>query len=267
MPAFLLGEKLAEKKMSNPTSMKDNRLVWVAGVNTGVGKTFLTRHSIQCLKEMGVKANALKPFCSGGMDDVRELASAQGLSEAEFSQINMRSFKDPITPAKAAELEGSELMLDSAIDWIQSKRQGHEVTLVEGAGGLLSPIGFCWSLLDLIRAVPGEIWVVARNQLGVLNHLLLTINVLRNSLGAKDGLQPEGMRDVSNIKVWMFDVDSAQKDQSCETNLEVISRFEPEIILEAVPFFDLQHADLQRVKINIQKKIKKHLSDFGKSIH
>lgn len=241
-------------------------MVWVTGVNTGVGKTFLTRHCVCCLQEMGISFNALKPFCSGGVDDVRELALAQGLSECEFNKINMKCFKEPITPAKAAELEGDELLLGETIDWIQSKRQGVEITLVEGAGGILSPLGFCWSLLDLIRALPGEVWIVAKNQLGVLNHLLLITNVLRNAFELRSGTRNVGLIQLPTIKVWLFDVPPSEKDESRSSNSEVFKRFEPRVAVEEVIFFDSQSVVVQQHIISFQKKIKKHLSKIKKSI-
>src|SRR5204863_9530096 len=55
----------------------------------------------------------------------------------------------------------------------------HEVTLVEGAGGLLVPVGPGWTIADLAAALGLPLVVVARPGLGTVNHTLLTLEAAR----------------------------------------------------------------------------------------
>ncbi len=246
--------------------MNQNKLIWITGVNTGIGKTFLASLAANCLQEMGVKFNILKPFCSGGMEDVEILGRAQKIDPANYSEINQMCFKASVTPALAAEMEGKQLDLETTVQWIQERRRGRRLTIIEGAGGLLAPLGFNWTLADLIEEMRGEVWIVARNQLGVLNHLFLTINELRRLGCGSEEVKDQHGRVGQSMKVWLFDSPEQGSDESIKTNADVFRRFEPRVMLESLFFLNPEHVDYQCLKKNIQKKIKKHLSDFQKSL-
>jgi dethiobiotin synthetase len=151
--------------------------LYVTGTNTNVGKTFLSTLLLRRARERGIKMAALKPFCSGGRDDAIQLHSLQtaGLT---LDQVNAFHFVDPVTPLVAARKVGRKIDLAEVVDQLQNVLALNFPTLIEGAGGLLSPLGENFTLRDLIQKVPGPTVLVAPNILGTINSLLLTIEAL-----------------------------------------------------------------------------------------
>ncbi|MCI0573134.1 MAG: dethiobiotin synthase, partial [Myxococcaceae bacterium] len=90
----------------------------------------------------------------------------------------LRRFRAPLAPALAAELEGTAVVLEEIVEEILRDAWSAEVVLVEGAGGLLSPMGWSWNAVDLARALDAAALVVASDRLGCINHALLTLGAL-----------------------------------------------------------------------------------------
>lgn len=158
------------------------RGLFVTGTDTGVGKTFLTVGIVQQLRAQGIATGAYKPAASGSRktpeglvwDDVELLAAAVD-HRYPRERVCPQTFTAPLAPPVAARLEGRQadarLLREGALWW-----QGRvDVLVVEGAGGLLSPI----SDVDLVADVAGDLgWpllIVARAGLGTINHTLLTV--------------------------------------------------------------------------------------------
>jgi dethiobiotin synthetase len=238
--------------------MKSARVIWLTGTNTGVGKTFLAAEIAKVLSQTSLNFKVLKPFCSGGREDVEILGAAQGLGENDLKQINLYSLKAALAPALAAEMEGIETCLETSTNWIKQRLVGQEMVIIEGAGGVLAPLGYNWTLVDLIRNIPGDIWIVARNELGVLNSLFLTINELRKLYcDVEAGWE---------LKVFLMDPPENEKDQATELNSYLFSRFEPEVEAVCVNFLSSYLIDKEEFMDSLHKKIKKHLSDSEKSL-
>jgi dethiobiotin synthetase len=90
----------------------------------------------------------------------------------------LRRFRAPVAPAVAAELEGGILDLDELAAEIESLTEHTDLLLLEGAGGLLVPFGWDWNIVDLAQAFQATALVVASDQLGTINHTLLTLSAL-----------------------------------------------------------------------------------------
>lgn len=155
--------------------------IWfVTGVGTGVGKTVLTSLLLAALLDRGVKARAMKPFCSGGLGDVNLLFALQGASVSKEA-INPFFFAEPLAPLAASRRQNRPLRLRDIPPKIESFAAGSDILLVEGAGGLLTPLGEGFSALDLILELRCSPLVVAANRLGVLNQTLLVHSVLESA--------------------------------------------------------------------------------------
>ena len=154
-----------------------SRIIFVTATDTGAGKTVLTSLLARSLRDRGLRVAALKPICSGGRDDARILHTALG-GELPLDQINPWHFRSPIAPALAAAREKKQLWLAEVLDHIRRLRKHFDVTLVEGAGGILSPLGEDFDSRDLICALRATPLVVAPNQLGVVNQVRLTLEAL-----------------------------------------------------------------------------------------
>ena len=160
------------------------RTFFITGTDTGAGKTVLATLLTRFLRERGIKVATFKPVCSGGRDDARKIHTA--LDETlTLDEINPWHFRAAIAPALAAKIEKTSITLAQVLAHIRSKRSNLELTLVEGAGGLLSPLGKDFDSRDLILALRATPIIVAPNQLGVVNHLLLTLEALPKNYRAK----------------------------------------------------------------------------------
>lgn len=160
--------------------MTGPRVVLVAGTDTGVGKTVVAAGLLRVLRARGRSVVAVKPVESGCSDDPEAedgaiLARAAGQTEPRAALVRLR---EPLAPPVAAEREGVVLDHRPWAAEIRRLARGRDLVLVEGAGGLLSPLTWECSALDLARELGAAALVVGADRLGVQNHVLLTERAL-----------------------------------------------------------------------------------------
>jgi dethiobiotin synthetase len=156
---------------------------FITGTDTGVGKTVLTALLTRFLRERGVNAAALKPVCSGGRADARAQHIVMN-GELTLDEINPWHFRSPIAPLLAARKENQHVKLPQALAHARTMQKRFDILLVEGAGGLLSPLGENFNSRALIIALRATPIIVAPNKIGVVNHIRLTLEALPESLRA-----------------------------------------------------------------------------------
>ena len=161
-----------------------SRILFITGTDTGVGKTVLTSLLARHLRERGLAVAALKPICSGGRADARVLHSSIG-GELALDEINPWHFRASLTPLLAARRERRRIKLEDVLAHVQGIQRRFELVLVEGAGGLLSPLGEDFNARDLIIALHAAPIIVCPNRLGVVNHTLLTAEALPRALSRR----------------------------------------------------------------------------------
>jgi dethiobiotin synthetase len=147
-------------------------VLFITGTDTGVGKTLLTCLLIRHLQGAGPGVPALKPVCSGDRNDARLLLEASR-GVLSLAQINPWHFRAPLAPLAAARREGKLLRLENVLAHVRRIQRRFPALLVEGAGGLLSPLGENFNSLDLIVALRAVPIIVSANRLGVINQVLL----------------------------------------------------------------------------------------------
>ena len=170
-------------------------LIFITGTDTGVGKTVVTALLLSHLRQSGCHALALKPFCSGGRADAEVLHTFQQ-RDLKLNQINPFYFPEPLAPLVAARLHGRRIELAEVVNWVQSiaARLRQAPIKNQKSGGLLTPLGEGFNLLDLISALSGttgrassiqypvssiQTILVAPNRLGTINHTILTLRSLQ----------------------------------------------------------------------------------------
>jgi dethiobiotin synthetase len=267
------------------------RAIFITGTDTGVGKTLLTALLLSHLRQSGCHALAMKPFCSGsatGLTDVEILYQVQG-QELPTHEINPFFFPEPLAPLVAARRHHCRITLNDAIERIQSvisrvrrpsihqstnaiakpnalprqseateaptrRHSGTPFLLIEGAGGLLAPLGEGFSNLDLIRKLRCETMVVSHNRLGAINHTLLTVGALRT----RPKHRPE-FRDHSSPLTSVVLMSPAHPDPSARSNPQILAEFLAPMPVFTLPFFGqnlLKKSEIQR----LSKKYKKTLA-------
>jgi dethiobiotin synthetase len=162
---------------------ESQRIIFVTGTGTAVGKTLFTGLLLCHLRAAGVRAMAMKPFSSGDRGDAEMLWALQA-GEVQLEEINPYHFRAALAPGVAARKEKRSVRLAAVVAHIQKLSRRCQVLLVEGAGGLMVPLGRGFTVADLIAGLGCEVVVVGRNQLGVINHTLLTVGALQN-IGVK----------------------------------------------------------------------------------
>jgi len=156
---------------------------FITGTDTGAGKTVVTALLARHLHTRGLAVAALKPVCSGGRADARLLHDALD-GALTLDEINPWHFRAPIAPLLAARREQQSVTLAAVRRHIRAMQNRSDFLLVEGAGGLLSPLGEKFNSRDLIAALRAIPVIVAPNQLGVVNQILLTLAALPSAAAA-----------------------------------------------------------------------------------
>lgn len=159
--------------------------LFITATDTDVGKTVVTAALGCSLQEAGRHIGVLKPVQSGALaaepaGDTMRLRAWLGL-EAAPEEINVYSFEAPLAPLVAARREQAEVRLEPIVERAASLAADCETLLVEGAGGLLVPVGEIWTIADLARALDYPLIVVGRAALGTVNHTLLTVRAARSA--------------------------------------------------------------------------------------
>jgi dethiobiotin synthetase len=156
----------------------------VTGTDTGVGKTIVTAAVAACARANGRSVAVLKPAQTGMVEapvasDEPDVAVVRRLADPT-SVAELASYPDPLAPLAAAEESGlPELAMGDVIAAVDALAAEHDVVLIEGAGGLLVPMGERrWTVAELALALRIPAVVVVRPGLGTINHTALTLAAL-----------------------------------------------------------------------------------------
>ncbi len=148
-------------------------IIAVTGTDTGVGKTFVTTHLLASFRRCGLDAIGLKPLETGWSEttsDARALAAASG---RPLTSTVYRTFALPAAPAVAAAAEGKTIDRALLVDWCRAGAAAR-LTLLEGAGGWLVPLGPNLLFADVVAELGAPVMLVAPARLGAINHTLLS---------------------------------------------------------------------------------------------
>jgi dethiobiotin synthetase len=218
-------------------------LVFITGTDTGVGKTLLTALLLAHLQATGCAVRAIKPFCTGGTEDLDLL---QALQPEVSTRTELAHFYSPapVAPLAAARLRRQSLCLPRVLAWIRAQQKTRQRLLVEGSGGVLVPLGRGFFIADLIASLGGAVLVVAQDRIGVLNQVLLTVSALRH-------------RGVGPVKVVLMG--TAQPDLSTRTNQRLLAALTRPDEVYKVPYLGPHVFAPESVRAEC-KKLKKTLA-------
>jgi dethiobiotin synthetase len=155
--------------------------ILVTGTDTNVGKTWATCALAHTLKAAGKSVVAIKPVETGCSDPptVREdgvlLAHATGQSQPVHAILRLPEAGAPVL---AGDRTDGVIDFDALVLKIERYAEDAEFLLIEGTGGLLTPVTWEWSMTDVARSLGATALVVAVDRLGTINHTLLTLSAL-----------------------------------------------------------------------------------------
>ena len=153
------------------------RILFITGTDTGVGKTVLATLLARHLHGGRLSVAALKPIASGNRNDARALHAALGRTMA-LDAINPWSFRAALSPLLAARREGRTVTKNEVVEYVRGIAARFDLVLIEGAGGLLSPLGQDFDSRDLIVSLNAAPLVVVPNRLGAVNQTRLILAAL-----------------------------------------------------------------------------------------
>ena len=163
--------------------------VFVAGSHTDVGKTFVACGLIRAARAAGLSTDALKPIASGfdpadwADSDPGRLLDAldRPRSDEALRHMTPWRFAAPLAPPMAARREGLTLPLAPVIELCAARLAASQADLfvLEGVGGLMSPLAEAATGLDLMAALGLPVVLVGGGYLGAISHTLTALEVLR----------------------------------------------------------------------------------------
>jgi dethiobiotin synthetase len=159
----------------------------ITSTGTGIGKTLVTTALIHQLRIAGRRVSAIKPLISGfdEMDahsDTALILKALGAdrSLANVEAISPWRFAAPLSPHLAARAEGRSVDYSALLAFCRSQEQSaDEVILLEGAGGIMTPVDERRTFLDLAADLAWPVVLVSGTYLGAISHMLTALHVLR----------------------------------------------------------------------------------------
>jgi dethiobiotin synthetase len=192
--------------------------LFITGTGTGVGKTYVAALIAKQLRESGKRVGVYKPVASGCERNWGELRSPDALTLWEsagrpgtLNQVCPQRFAAPLAPHLAARAEGRRVDLQLLRDGINFWRDTSEVVLVEGAGGLMSPLSDEDYNADVAAEFGYPLVIVSANVLGTINATLQTLITART-------------RGLSVAGIVLNSPNAATDDPSAASNADELSQ-------------------------------------------
>ncbi|MCJ7692294.1 MAG: dethiobiotin synthase [Sedimentisphaerales bacterium] len=204
--------------------------LFITGTDTGVGKTIIAGAITMILKAKGLSVGVFKPIATGckrswgGMisDDTKFLANCAN-SELSLSTITPVGYPTPAAPIVSADCDGPAINFEKIATAYKKTCEQSDIVIIEGIGGVRVPLTDEFDLLDLAVEFDLPLVIVARPNLGTINHTLMTIDCVH---AAK--------LKIAGVIINGYDATKATTAE--ETAEHVISRCTSINVLSVVPF-------------------------------
>jgi dethiobiotin synthetase len=165
-----------------------SRQYFVAGTDTGVGKTRVCCSLLAAGRAAGHAVAGMKPVSAGLIehngnminDDVVEMMAASGQQDP-LADVNPYALDWPVSPHIAANRAGIAIDIATIVASRDRLARGRELLLIEGAGGWHAPISERATMADVARALDAPVLLVVGLKLGCLNHARLSLEAIRTS--------------------------------------------------------------------------------------
>ena len=187
---------------------------FVTGTDTDVGKTCVSAAIAKYLHDNDIDVGVMKPFASGYKatpgsvsEDVEILMKYSGVKDS-IHLINPYYFEIPTSPYDASKQLNLDIDISKVIESYRQLTSIHDVVIVEGIGGIMTPISKNYFVSDLIYDLQLESIVVTGSKIGTVNHFMLTYQHARQkNLNLKGFLVNQNVSDgyeLTNLKHQIF---------------------------------------------------------------
>lgn len=161
------------------------KIYFVSGIDTGIGKTFVTGYLAKIWREQGQHVITQKLVQTGNTEISEDIQQhrqimGHGWFAEDHSKLTMPEiFSYPASPHLAAQIDQRTLNLDKIEQATQQLSALYEVVLLEGAGGLMVPLTQTLLTIDYIQQHHYPIILVSSGRLGSINHTLLSLEAIQ----------------------------------------------------------------------------------------
>ncbi len=159
---------------------------FITATGTDIGKTFVTCALTWQLRQKGLQVQALKPIASGvdehalATSDAGQLLQAMEKPVTDIGSICPWRYRAALSPDMAAKREGTRHTFDDLVAFCNKRATG-DVQLIEGAGGVMSPVTAQHTVLDWMAALALPVILVTGSYVGSISHTLSAIKALDSS--------------------------------------------------------------------------------------
>lgn len=204
--------------------------LFITGTDTGVGKTVVAGAIARILADRGSKVGVFKPIATGCRRDWEGLVSYDteflancANSNLSLSTITPVGYLTPAAPLVSAAHEGRPIDFGGIASAYRQVCEESDIVIVEGIGGVRVPLTGEFDLLDLAAEFALPIVIVARPNLGTINHTLMTIDSIRAA-----------QLNIAGVVINGYDATKATLAE--DTAEQVIAQVSGVKILAVVPF-------------------------------
>ena len=157
--------------------------LFISGTDTDVGKTYVAAGLAVTLRRLGIDVGVMKPFAAGTAqkkgfksEDVEILANAAQVKDAE-KLLNPQFFPIAASPYTAWINLKIKPQINSILSSFKTLSKIHTMMLVEGMGGIMTPILKNYFVIDLIKDMKTPTILVTRTKVGTVNHTIMTVQM------------------------------------------------------------------------------------------
>ena len=232
------------------------KIFFITGIDTNIGKTFCSSLLLSAIKEKGIDAGYMKPVETGveiGKDGSRKYIDGLYVKtycdlKENLDVITPYTFRQPLSPYAAIKKEGGELCIKEILFKFYELNKIHDYMLVEGAGGMLVPLKRGHFMIDIAKYLDAGVVLVTKAGLGMINQTLLSIEYALNK-----GIKMSGII-INNVL--------GENDESVSSNKEILCEFTDVPIIGEIPYipkekrygeikvhkdFALKYIDLEKI--------------------
>ena len=196
--------------------------LFITATDTDIGKTYVCAGLAHSLKKLDIDVGIMKPFACGvkqktgfSSNDLTILSNAAMVNDAE-ELLNPFFFPIPASPYTAAKNFGVKIDIDYLMKCFRKLDKIHDVMLVEGIGGIMTPILKDYAIIDLIKDLEANTIIVTSSKIGTINHTIMTCNMCKNMKIPVKGLI------INNFDSTGYPVSDLERDLSALTDLPVL---------------------------------------------
>ena len=154
--------------------------LFIAGTDTDVGKTYIAAGLAVAFRKMGINVGVMKPFAAGRAqkkgyksEDIVILSRAAKACDPE-KLVNPQFFKIPASPYTAWKTLKTKPKISTILSSFKKLTKLHDMILVEGMGGIMTPILKNYYITNLIKEMKIPAVIITRSKIGTVNHTIMT---------------------------------------------------------------------------------------------